>query len=166
MSAVKETYSFGDENCRLIYRYAITGLKTADTELVNEIAGIMDTIFDVAEKQIEKELYKRGLMTCNAYLERIEDMCVNGNYLVQDYIKELDAKYSGKEIAYVIVCQPTELPGLYYFAGFSNVGAPRYEYLKTEACRYSSFSDAKQVAESLMTSRLIVNYTVRLDTLK
>jgi hypothetical protein len=163
---VKETYSWDDEKCRLIYRYAVTGLETADTKLVKDLESMMDTIFNAAEEQIKKELYKRGLMTCNAYLERIDDMRVNGNYLVQDYIKELDAKYSGKEIAYVIVCQPTELPGLYYFAGFSNVGAPRYEYLKTEACRYSSFSDAKQVAESLMTSRLIVNYTVRLDTLK
>jgi hypothetical protein len=93
-------------------------------------------------------------------------MRVNGNDLVQANIKELDEKYGEKEIAYVIVCQPTELPGLYYFAGFSNVGAPRYEYLKTEACRYSSLSEAKQVAESLMTSRAIVNYTVRLDALK
>lgn len=95
MSAVKETYSFGDENCRLIYRYAITGLKTADTELVNKITSIIDEAFDTAEEQIEKELYKRGLMTCNAYLESIDDMRVNGNYLVQDHIKELDAKYGG-----------------------------------------------------------------------
>ena len=93
MSAVKETYSFGDKNCRLIYRYVITGLKTADIELVNTITSIMDKAFDAAEEQIEKELYKKGLMTCNAYLEHIDDMRVNGNYLVQDYIKELDEKY-------------------------------------------------------------------------
>jgi hypothetical protein len=36
-------------------------------------------------------------MTCNAYLERIDDMRVTGNYLVQDYIKELDAKYGDQK---------------------------------------------------------------------
>lgn len=90
---VKETYSWKGENCRLIYRYAVTGLKTADIKLVEDLESMLDTIFDAAEKQIEKELYKRGLMTCNAYLEHIDDMRVNGNYLVQDYIKELDEKY-------------------------------------------------------------------------
>ena len=53
----------------------------------------MNNAFYKAEIEIEKELYKRGLMTCNAYLESIEDMRVNGNYLVQEYIKELDKKY-------------------------------------------------------------------------
>lgn len=90
---VKETYSWKGEGCRLLYRYAVTGLETADTKLIEDLESMMDTIFDVAEKQIERELYKRGLMTRNAYLERIDDMRVNGNYLVQDYIKELDAKY-------------------------------------------------------------------------
>jgi hypothetical protein len=94
---VKETYSWKGENCRLIYRYAVTGLETADTKLVEDLESMMDTIFDVAEKQIERELYKRGLMTCNAYLERIDDMRVTGNYLVQDYIKELDAKYGDQK---------------------------------------------------------------------
>ena len=90
---VKETYSWNGESCRLIYRYAVTGLETADTKLVEELGSMMDTIFDAAEEQIEKELYKRGLMTCNAYLERIDDMREHGNYLVQEHIKELDAKY-------------------------------------------------------------------------
>ena len=98
MSAVKEIYSFGDKKCRLIYRYAITDLETADIELVNTITSIMDKAFDAAEEQIEKELYKKGLMTCNAYLERIDDMRVNGNYLVQDYIKELDKMYKEEVI--------------------------------------------------------------------
>ena len=94
---VKETYSWKGENCRLIYRYAVTGLETADTELVEELDSMMDTIFDAAEEQIEKELYKRGLMTCNAYLERIEDMRAHGNYLVQEHIKELDTKYGDQK---------------------------------------------------------------------
>jgi vacuolar-type H+-ATPase subunit E/Vma4 len=72
-------------------------LETADTKLVEDLESMMDTIFDVAEKQIERELYKRGLMTCNAYLERIDDMRATGNYLVQDYIKELDAKYGDQK---------------------------------------------------------------------
>ena len=94
---VKETYSWNGVNCRLIYRYAVTGLETADTELVEDLDSMMDKVFDAAEEQIEKELYKRGLMTCNAYLEHIDDMRVNGNYLVQDYIKELDAKYGDQK---------------------------------------------------------------------
>ena len=94
---IKETYGWNGEKCKLTYRYSITGLEAADTELVEDLGSMMDEIFDAAEEQIEKELYKRGLMTCNAYLERIEDMRVNGNYLVQDYIKELDAKYGGQK---------------------------------------------------------------------
>ena len=94
---VKETYSIEGRKCRLLYRYVITDLETADTELVEDLESMMDKIFDAAEEQIEKELYKRGLMTCNAYLERIDDMREHGNYLVQDYIKELDAKYGGQK---------------------------------------------------------------------
>ena len=94
---VKETYSCNGVNCRLNYRYAVTGLETADTKLVEDLDSMLDKIFDAAEEQIEKELYLRGLMTCNAYLERIDDMRVNGNYLVQDYIKELDAKYGDQK---------------------------------------------------------------------
>ena len=166
MSAVKETYSFGDENCRLIYRYAITGLETANTELVNKIAGIMDEAFDAAEEQIEKELYKRGLMTCNAYLERIDDMRVNGNYLVQDYIKELDTKYKERDMAYVLVCQPTEVLEAYYLTGFSDTGEPQFSPNLAEAHRYLSLDKAKQMSEFLVRSRAAVNCTVRLDTLK
>lgn len=101
---VKETYGWNGENCRLIYRYAITGILTNQEELLEkqnilleEIEAIMDKAFDLAEEQIEKELYKKGLMTCNAYLESIDDMRVNGNHLVQNYIKELDAKYGDQK---------------------------------------------------------------------
>ena len=166
MSAVKETYSFGDENCRLIYRYAITGLETANTELVNKIANIMDEAFDAAEEQIEKELYKRGLMTCNANLERIDDMREHGNYLVQDYIKELDAKYKEKDNAYVLVCQPTEVLEAYYFTGFSETGDPEFSPNLADAYRYPLLDTAKQMSEFLVHSRAAVNCTVRLDTLK
>lgn len=162
---IKETYSIGGRKCRLLYRYAVTDLETADTELVEDLESMMDKIFDVAEEQIEKELYKRGLMTCNAYLERIDDMRANGNYLVQDHIKELDEKYSGKEIAYVIVCQLTELPEIHYLTGFSEIGDPQFSPSLAEAHRYHSLSKAKQMAEFLMRSRAIVNYTVRPDTI-
>lgn len=94
---VKETYGWNGEKCRLTYRYSITGLEAADTKLVEDLESMVDTIFDAAEEQIERELYKRGLMTCNAYLERIDDMREHGNYLVQDYIKELDAKYGDQK---------------------------------------------------------------------
>jgi hypothetical protein len=93
-------------------------------------------------------------------------MRVNGNSLVQDHIKELDEKYGGKEIAYVIICQPTELPEAYCFTGFSEIGEAQFSPSLAEAHRYPSLSKAKQMAEFLMRSRSIVNYTVRLDTLK
>ncbi len=94
---VKETYSIEGRKCRLLYRYAVTDLETADTKLVEELDSMMDTIFDAAEEQIEKELYKRGLMTCNAYLMQIDEMRDCSNPLVKEYIKELDAKYGGQK---------------------------------------------------------------------
>ena len=94
---IKETYGWNGEKCSLTYKYSITDIEAADTELVEDLNSMLDKIFDAAEEQIEKELYKRGLMTCNAYLERIDDMREHGNYLVQDYIKELDAKYGGQK---------------------------------------------------------------------
>ena len=100
MSVVKETYGYNSNQCRLIYRYSITGILTNQEELLekqnvllDDIDGILNKAFASAEEQIEKELYKKGLMTCNAYLESIEDMRVQGNDLVQSYIKELDEKY-------------------------------------------------------------------------
>jgi len=93
MSVVKEAYGYGASHCKLTYRYAITNMPEEDSVLIESVEYIMNKAFYAAEAEIEKELYKRGLMTCNAYLYRIDDMRVNGNYLVQDYIKELDAKY-------------------------------------------------------------------------
>lgn len=98
MSVQKETtYGYSGTNKRLKYRYAISGINYLENQtgnvLLEQIESIMNNAFYKAEIEIEKELYKRGLMTCNAYLESIEDMRVNGNYLVQEYIKELDKKY-------------------------------------------------------------------------
>lgn len=163
---VKETYSVGGRKCRLLYRYAVTDLETADTELIEDLESMMDKIFAVAEEQIEKELYKRGLMTCNAYLERIDDMRANGNYLVQDHIKELDDRYGGKEVTYVIACQLTEVLEAHYLTGFSEVGEPQFSPSLAEAHRYHSLSKAKQMAEFLMRGRSIVSYIVKPDTLK
>jgi hypothetical protein len=56
----------------------------------------MQNAFNMAEAQIERELYHKGLMLCNSYLERIDDMRKVGNDLVQAYIQKLDEKY--KEI--------------------------------------------------------------------
>lgn len=93
MSVVKETYGYNEDTCRLIYRYSITGILTDRAELLEEIERIMNNAFYKAEAEIEKELYKKGLITCNAYLESIDDMRMHGNELVQAYIKELDDKY-------------------------------------------------------------------------
>ena len=100
MSVLKETYGYNNDNCRLIYRYSITGVLTNQEELLEkqnpllgEIEDILNKAFAAAEEQIERELYKKGLMTCNAYLESIADMRIHGNDLVQAHIKELDNKY-------------------------------------------------------------------------
>ena len=163
---IKETYGWNGEKCRLTYRYSITGLETADTELVEDLDNMVEEIFDTAREQIEKELYKRRLMTCNAYLERIDDMREHGNYLVKDYIKELDAKYKEKDIAYVLICQPTEVLEAYYLTGFSDTGEPQFSPNLADAHRYLSLDKAKQMSEFLVCSRAAVNCTVRLDTLK
>ena len=163
---IKETYGWNGEKCKLTYRYSITGMETADTELVEDLDNMVEAIFDAAEEQIEKELYKRGLMTCNAYLERIDDMREHGNYLVQDYIKELDAKYKEKDNAYVLVCQPTEVLEAYYFTGFSETGEAQFSSNLADAHRYPSLDKTKQMSEFLVRSRAAVNCTVRLDTLK
>jgi len=100
MSVAKEAYGYNNDQCRLIYRYSITGILTNQAELLEKqnillegIEYIMNNAFYKAEAEIEKELYKKGLMTCNAYLESIDDMRMHGNELVQAHIKELDKKY-------------------------------------------------------------------------
>jgi hypothetical protein len=53
----------------------------------------MKDAFEKAEEQIEYELYKKGFMTCNGYLENIDNMKLHGNELVLACINELEAKY-------------------------------------------------------------------------
>ncbi len=100
MSVVKETYGYNKDNCRFVYRYSVTGVLTNQEELLerqnvtlDELEDILNKAFSSAEEQIRRDLYNKGLMTCNAYLESIDDMRVNGNDLVQAHIKELDDKY-------------------------------------------------------------------------
>ena len=70
------------------------------------------------------------------------------------------------KIAYVIVCQPTELPEAYYLSGFSDAGDVLYSDVLAEACMYSLFESAKQIANELKHSRKVVDCEVRLNTLK
>ena len=96
MSINKETYGALNPSCTLSYKHAIGGINAEQTSIIKDVEAIMNDAFANAEEQIEYELYKKGFMTCNAYLERIDDMRVTGNALVQNYIKELDKKYKGK----------------------------------------------------------------------
>ena len=96
MSIRKETYGAADPTCTLSYQYAIAGIDAEQKDLLADVDTIMNDAFKKAEEQIEHELYKKGLMTCNAYLERIDDMRIHGNDLVQSSIKELDEKYKEK----------------------------------------------------------------------
>ena len=115
MGIVKEIYGCNNDECRLVYKHSITGILTDQEELLEklnrkieryteellekqnvslaDLESILDKAFASAEEQIERELYKKGLMTCNAYLESIEDMRIHGNDLVHAYIQELDKKY-------------------------------------------------------------------------
>lgn len=100
MSVVTEIYGYSNDQCRLVYKHSITGILTDREELLEkqnvllaDIESILNKAFASAEEQIERELYKKGLMTCNAYLESIDDMRIHGNELVQAYIRELDKKY-------------------------------------------------------------------------
>ena len=93
MSVVKEAYGYGATHRNFTYRYAVTGINEEQTELLRDLEDILNKAFASAEEQIERALYKKGLMTCNAYLESIDDMRIHGNDLVQAYIKELDEKY-------------------------------------------------------------------------
>jgi hypothetical protein len=96
MSITKETYGAFNPSCTLSYKYSIGGINAEQKDLIVDVDTIMNDAFQKAEEQIEHELYKKGLMTCNAYLERIDDMRVHGNDLVKSYIKELDEKYKEK----------------------------------------------------------------------
>ena len=71
-------------------KLCITSISPEHVDMVTEI---IESAFDKAETEVEKQLYQRGFMTCNAHLESIEDMRKRGNYLVQAAIEELDKKY-------------------------------------------------------------------------
>jgi hypothetical protein len=96
MSIRKEIYGVANPTCTLSYKYAFAGIDDEQKDIIEDVDAIMKNAFQKAEEQIEKELYQKGLMTCNAYLERIDDMRMHGNDLVQAYIKELDEKYKEK----------------------------------------------------------------------
>ena len=70
-----------------------SGISSISPKYLKQVEEIMQKVDDMVYYEIEKELYKQGLMTCNACLESIDDMRINGNYLVQASIKELDEKY-------------------------------------------------------------------------
>ena len=99
MSVRRETtYGCSSTHRHLRYRYAVSGINPEEllekqNVSIEDIEEILNIAFTTAEEQIEKELYKKGLMTCNSYLKSIADMRVHGNDLVQNYIKELDEKY-------------------------------------------------------------------------
>jgi hypothetical protein len=96
MSITKETYGVFNPSYTLSYKHAIGGINAEQTDVIKDVEAIMNDAFRKAEEQVEYALYKKGFMTCNAYLERIDDMRQNGNELVQAYIKELDEKYKEK----------------------------------------------------------------------
>lgn len=88
----RESYGIYNKKHRVIYKFCITDIE--DLEQVEMIEDIFNKAFDEAEDKIEKELYKKGLMTCNAILYNIDYMRKNGNYLVKAHIEEMDKKYN------------------------------------------------------------------------
>ena len=71
------------------------------TDITAKHLATVDTIVKKAfigvEDEIEKQLYKEGLMTCNAMLCSIAEMREYGGHLVQAYIKQLDEKYKEEQ---------------------------------------------------------------------
>ena len=97
MSVIKEIYGYNKSHVRLKYNYCISCIDREQAELIEDLTDMMNKIFDAAEDKIEEELYHRGLMACNSYLEQIDYMRVNGNESVQEYIKYLDETYGRLE---------------------------------------------------------------------
>lgn len=69
------------------------GIVDITPQYATVVKRIVENAFNNAEDEIEKQLYKQGLMTCNAMLRSIAEMKEHGNDLVQAYIKKLDEKY-------------------------------------------------------------------------
>lgn len=89
MSVTTETYGCGRKFKVEVY-FGITDMTSKQLEAVKEI---VEVAFKKAEDEVEKQLYKTGLMTCNGMLCDIAEMRELGNYLVQAHIQELDEKY-------------------------------------------------------------------------
>lgn len=89
MSAMVETYGCGLK-FRVTNHFGITDITSKELTIVEKI---VNDAFSKAESEIERQLYKQGLMTCNGMLCNIAEMKEYGSYLIQAYIKELDEKY-------------------------------------------------------------------------
>ena len=92
MSVIAESYGCGAKFKVKAY-FGIVDITPKQVETVQKIVG---TAFKNAENEIEKQLYKSGLMTCNAILCDIAEMREHGTDLIQAYIKELDEKYNNE----------------------------------------------------------------------
>ena len=89
MSAKIESYGCGLK-FRVTNHFGITDITAKDLGVVKQI---VDDAFRKAEDEIEGQLYKQGLMTCNGMLCSIAEMKEFGSGLVQIHIKRLDEKY-------------------------------------------------------------------------
>lgn len=89
MSATVETYGC-DLKFKVVNYFGITDITSKELAIVEKI---VNDAFSKAESEVERQLYKHGLMTCNAMLCSIAEMRECGNDLVQAHIEELDKKY-------------------------------------------------------------------------
>jgi hypothetical protein len=66
---------------------------------------------------------------------------------------------------YIVKCQPTERPVVYYFSGLSDTGEVLYSNFLARACRYPTITDAEKWLKPLFYSRGIVKYIIEPEEL-
>ena len=93
MSAKIETYGCGLK-FKVNHYFGITDITSKELIIVEKI---VNDVFGQAEVEVERQLYKYGLMTCNGILCNIVEMKEYGSDLIQAYIKELDEKYKEEQ---------------------------------------------------------------------
>ena len=89
MSILIERYDH-DRRYRIEPNFSVADITSANVDVVK---NIVMTAFAKAEDNIERQLYQHGFMMCNGNLCNIAEMKNVGNYLVKEYIQELEDKY-------------------------------------------------------------------------
>lgn len=66
---------------------------------------------------------------------------------------------------YIVKCQLTERPAVYYFSGLSDTGEVLYSNFLARACRYPSIDAAQQAMDHLLYNRDLIRYIIEPEEL-